>query len=43
MNSYICSWEEQKNQEEHMQDAVWLAQSYHNLLSFQNFLLRLVC
>lgn len=37
-----CSWEEQQSQEEHTQDAVWLAQSYHKLLRFQNFLSRLV-
>lgn len=40
---FICSWEEEKSQEERTQDAVWLAQSYCKLLSFQNFLLRLVC
>lgn len=39
----ICSWEEKKSQEEHTQDVVWLAQSYHKLLGFQNFLLRLFC
>lgn len=39
----ICSWEEKKSQEEHAQDVVWLAQSYHKQLGFQNFLLKLFC